>query len=44
MEGIEKAEATFKDGEELERLDSYQSAINRYYCPDFLRALRALDG
>jgi uncharacterized protein (UPF0332 family) len=43
---IEKAEATFKDGEELERLGSYQSAINRYYYAAFhaVRALLATKG
>ncbi|MGD0621719.1 MAG: HEPN domain-containing protein [Dehalococcoidia bacterium] len=41
-----KAEATFKDGEELERLGSYQSAINRYYYSAFhaVRALLATKG
>jgi uncharacterized protein (UPF0332 family) len=43
---FEKAEATFKDGEELERLGSYQSAINRYYYSAFhaVRALLATKG
>ncbi|GAB6173668.1 hypothetical protein JCM15765_31460 [Paradesulfitobacterium aromaticivorans] len=38
---LEKAETTFRDGEELERLGSYHSAINRYYYATF-HAVRAL--
>ncbi|GAB6173682.1 HEPN domain-containing protein [Paradesulfitobacterium aromaticivorans] len=38
---LEKAEVTFRDGEELERLGSYHSAINRYYYAAF-HAVRAL--
>jgi uncharacterized protein (UPF0332 family) len=43
---FEKAKVTFKDGEELERLGSYQSAINRYYYAAFhaVRALLATKG
>ena len=38
---IEKAEMTFKDGEQLEQLGSYHSAINRFYYAAF-HAVRAL--
>ena len=38
---IEKAEMTFKDGEQLEHLGSYHSAINRFYYAAF-HAVRAL--
>ena len=43
---IEKAEATFRDGEELERMGSYHGAINRYYYAAFhaVRALLATKG
>lgn len=43
---LEKAKTTFQDGEELERLGSYHSAINRYYYAAFyaVRALLATKG
>lgn len=43
---LEKAKATFRDGEELESLGSYHSAINRYYYAAFhaVRALLATKG
>ncbi|SDG20671.1 HEPN domain-containing protein [Desulfosporosinus hippei] len=43
---LEKAEETFRDGEELEKLGSYHSAINRYYYAAFhaVRALLAIKG
>jgi len=42
---IEKAEMTFKDGEQLEQLGSYHSAINRFYYAAFhaVRALLAIE-
>lgn len=43
---LENAKTTFHDGEELERIGSYRSAINRYYYAAFhaVRALLATKG